>query len=99
MRMRPGAASFSRREARFTTSPMIVYSLRVVEPTFPVTASPACSPIRIRVGAISPLALIASTFSMISNDAATAFRLSRASEIGAPNTAMKPSPRNLFTIP
>ena len=36
--------SCSNREARFTTSPMTVYSLRAVEPTVPVTASPGVQP-------------------------------------------------------
>src|SRR5262249_779093 len=42
----------SMRAARFTASPMIVYSLRLAEPTFPVTARPACRPMPSRVGGI-----------------------------------------------
>ena len=43
--------------------------------------------------------IVASEPSSISSDAATAFLQSLASVIGAPNAAMKPSPRNLLMMP
>src|SRR4029453_17242085 len=44
MRMRPGLAFDSSREARFTLSPMTVYSMRSPEPTVPATTSPTLTP-------------------------------------------------------
>jgi hypothetical protein len=58
-----------------------------------------CRPIPILVGGISPERILSSRDFRIAREAFTAFKLSFPEEKGAPNTAMNPSPRNLFIIP
>src|SRR6266446_5991194 len=49
MRICPGLALDSSRAARFTLSPITVYSIRSAVPTVPATASPALTPIPLLV--------------------------------------------------
>ena len=87
----------SMREAVFTVSPMMVYSRRRSEPTFPATNAPLWMPIPIRKPSPSPCSRRyalkrGSRVVIISFAVATARSAWSGCSIGAPNTAMIPSP-------
>src|SRR5713226_4283860 len=90
--------SDSSRAAKFTVSPITVYSLRRGEPTLPATTAPMWIPMPIRSFHSCP-SLCCAIAASISCAAATARAAASGSAIGAPNSARKPSPRNLFTMP
>ena len=72
------------RAAKFTVSPITVYSLRRGEPMLPATTSPIWMPMPIRSGHCDAL-LIRSLASSISRAAATARCAGSAASSGAPN--------------
>ena len=91
--------SASTREATFTTSPMTVYSLRRTEPMLPTTAGPEWMPMPRRVGGMRPVGDQLVDAREHLEPGRDRIRAGVPSAIGAPKTAMKPSPRNLFTMP
>ena len=85
------------REAAFTVSPMIVYSRRRSEPTFPATNAPLWMPMPIRNPSPSPCSCRYALkrgrrVGIISFAVATARSAWSGCSIGAPKTAMIPSP-------
>ena len=87
------------REARITTSPVTEYCWRASEPMLPVTASPACRPMPMRMSGMRPASARPRTARSSSRAAASAFALSLPLGTGAPKVAMKPSPRNWLMTP
>src|SRR5262249_33989714 len=75
----------SMREARFTASPITVYSLRRGEPTLPATTFPRCRPMPMRNGQSLPI-LCCSMAASISRAAVTARAAAFGSSNGAPNS-------------
>ena len=102
MRIWPGLALDSSRAARLTLSPITVYSMRSSVPTVPATASPALTPMPTEMASLPSRARF-SLRPLIPACMASAVRIARAEwsgcAIGAPNTAITASPRNLSSVP
>jgi hypothetical protein len=92
----PGSAAVSIRDARFTASPIAVYSTRRSEPTSPTTTSPVWIPTRTVRPEIarssSSRAAYSPAPSRISNAARQARSASSSWAMGAPKKARIPSP-------
>ena len=87
----------STRDAVFTVSPIVVYSIRRTEPTWPDITSPLLRPIPIRNPSPRPASRIHSQkagrrTSSMSRAASSARSAWSGCSIGAPKTAMIPSP-------
>src|SRR6267378_5804602 len=98
-RTSPARACDSRRWARFTASPITVYSRRLAAPRFPATASPALIPMP------NPTVVRPRRFRSPESCAARDW-ISRAQStaacsagLGAPQMHMAASPMNLLTVP
>ena len=87
----------SSREEVFVASPIVVYSIRLSEPTLPAITGPVFRPTPIRKPSCRPAARTSllnasSAGPTISRAAASARSAWSGWSIGAPNTAMIPSP-------
>ena len=96
------------REARFTVSPMTVYSMRPLWPSLssapmlPATTGPVWMPMPVRkLGSCSRVSsrLSAASRSRIDSPARTACSASSGRGRGGPHTAITQSPMNLSTVP
>jgi hypothetical protein len=99
--MFPGSAASCSRAAMFAASPIAVLSIRSLSATGPKTTRPVLMPMRIGTltsGSVGP-SLLPATARLIATAARRARRTWSSCAIGAPNSAMKPSPVNCGTVP